>query len=86
MEAIDEEGEELLRIMLGVSWKHRVDWANSTLHRIWRKNTLPITPHSFYESSIVFSQLTLGTNLILPINLNLKHFFYEIVCKRLGVG
>lgn len=55
VDTVDQEGEELLRVMLGVSRKHGIDGADCALYEVWRVDALPIAPHGLDEHGVVSS-------------------------------
>ena len=54
MKAIDNKREKFLRIMLGITWKHGVNWTDGSFQVIRRKRRFGLTPHVLNEFSIRF--------------------------------
>ena len=60
MNTIDQKGEELLWVMLGVSWEDGVDVAYWAFDEIRREDGLAIAPHAFDEHGVITGEFSLS--------------------------
>lgn len=54
MQTINQKREELLRVMLSISWKNWVYITNGILNTVWREYVILITPHCLNKLGIIF--------------------------------
>ena len=72
MKSIDQEGKELLRIMLCVTWEDGVDIADWTFDEVGGEDWLAIAPHTFDEHGVIAGELSFGAKDVAEVYLGLK--------------
>ena len=82
VKAINQERKELLRIVLSISWKNRINGSNCGFQTVRRESVILITPHSFDKFGISFCQFSFGTKWIFLIDFVLEMLINKIVGKR----
>jgi len=80
MQAVYEEAEEFLRVVLCVAWEHGIYAANCRFDAVWGKHITAITPHTFDELGVRFGELAFGAQ-----NIGFVYFlFVETAQKIVG--
>ena len=86
MEPIDQEREELLGVVLGVSWEDGVDAADWAFDEVGGEDGLAIAPHAFDEHRVVAGELPFGSEHVAQVYLGLEEALQEVVGEGQGVG
>jgi hypothetical protein len=69
MEPVDDEREELLRIMLSVTGEDWVDGSDCGFEVIGRESVFRVAVHSFDELGIALGEFSLGSKRVFLVDL-----------------